>query len=444
MTPLDLLRDDAQAIFSAAIRAVQADQFLAAAEIAALQTDAGRPIRVAGMGKAAMAMAGVIEAELGPQIQEGTVAVPHGYPAHLPERLPAPVRIGVQTAGHPVPDTESLRAGHRLLAIAEACNAEDTLVVLISGGGSALAVAVPNAVELSDVQQVIQALLTSGAPIQSINVVRKHLSRIKGGQLARAAAPARVKALVVSDVVGDDLSTIASGPTVPDPSTFDEAIDVLREYDVWKQAPGAIRHHLEAGQEGTVKDTPLPGTAPFDHVTTELVATNRDALEAAARAAHERGYRSHVLGHGVTGEARDVARDHVETTSAHAGSDPVCLLWGGEPTVTVTGDGKGGRNQEAALSAALAMEGMERAAVFLSGGTDGIDGPTDAAGAWATPKTAATARRRGLDPRGHLEKNDAYPFFDALGQLLRPGPTHTNVMDVHVSLIAGEHAERVT
>lgn len=442
--PLDRLCNDAQAIFSAAIRAVQADRFITAAESARLRADARSPIRVVGMGKAAMAMAGVLEAELGPQIQGGTVVVPHGYPAHLPERLPAPTRTDVRTAGHPVPDADSLRAGRRLLAIAEASGAEDTLVVLISGGGSALAVAVPDGVELSEVQQVVQALLTSGAPIQAINAVRKHLSRIKGGQLARAAAPARVKALVVSDVVGDDLSTIASGPTVPDPTTFDDAIDVLQRYDIWRQASPAIRHYLAAGRDGAVEDTPRPGTAPFDHATTQLVATNRDALEAAAQVARERGYHPHILAHDVTGEARDVARAHIETMNAYAGSEPVCVLWGGEPTVTVTGDGKGGRNQEAALAASLAMEGMEQAAVFLSGGTDGIDGPTDAAGAWATPQTVGAARAHGLDPGAYLKNNDAYSFFDRLDQLLRPGPTHTNVMDVHIGLAANEGVGRAT
>ena len=441
MIQQDRLNDDARAIFSAAVRAVQADQLLSTAVLEELSSGRDGPCRVIGMGKAAMAMAGVLEARLGALIREGLVVVPHDYPSHLPDRLPAPNRIAVWTGGHPVPDAESLQAGRRFRSIAEACGAKDTLTVLISGGGSALAVDVPEAVTLGQVQQTVQALLTSGAPIQAINAVRKHLSQIKGGQLARAAAPASVRALVVSDVVGDGLSTIASGPTVPDPSTFGDAVEALKQHGVWAQVPGAVRQHLEAGQDGDVAETTNPGTALFDHVTTQLVGTNRDALEAAAEAARARGYTPSIVDHGVTGEAQEVARAHVRTLRAKAASEPVCCLWGGEPTVTVTGSGTGGRNQEAALAGAIALEGFERAATFLCGGTDGIDGPTDAAGAWATPATTQTARRHGLDPHAHLDDNDAYPFFEARDQLLQPGPTHTNVMDVHVGLVGATSSD---
>jgi hydroxypyruvate reductase len=437
MIPPVRRNEDARAIFAAAVRAVQADHLLTAEVLKTLAPGRGAALRVIGFGKAAMAMAGVLEAELGAAIREGLVVVPHDYPSHLPDRLPAPERIAVETAGHPVPDERSVRAGRRFRAIAESCASEDTLVVLISGGGSALAVDVPDGVTLPHVQQTVRALLTSGAPIQAINAVRKHLSRFKGGQLARAAAPATVRALVVSDVVGDDLSTIASGPTVPDPSTYGEAIEALKQHDVWTRVPAAVRQHLKAGHRGAVAETPKPGTAVFDHVTTQLVGTNRHALDAAAEAARARGYEPHILDTEVTGEARAVARSHVQALRDEAGSGPVCGLWGGEPTVTVTGSGTGGRNQEAALAGAIALEDDERAVTLLCGGTDGIDGPTDAAGAWATPATVRAARRLGLDPRAHLDNNDAYPFFEALDQLLKLGPTHTNVMDVHIGLVSG-------
>lgn len=427
--------DDARAIYSAAVCAVQADQLITPAVLDALGASGDASFRVIGMGKAAMAMAGVLEARMGASIREGVVVVPHGYPSHLPDRLPAPQRLAVVEAGHPVPDEHSQQIGRRFREIAGSCDADDTLVVLISGGGSALAVDVPEGLTLDDVQQTVQALLTSGAPIQAINAVRKHLSRIKGGQLARTAAPASVHALVVSDVVGDDLSTIASGPTVPDPSTFEDAIEALQEYGVWARVPVAVQRHLEDGRDGAVVETPEPGTAVFDHTTTRLIGSNRDALDAASQAARERGYETHILAHDVTGEARDVAREHVDTLMARADAAPICCLWGGEPTVTVTGNGTGGRNQEIALAAAIALDGSERAMVFLSGGTDGIDGPTDAAGAWATPTTATDARRHGLDPQAHLDDNNAYPFFDELDQLLKPGPTHTNVMDIHIGLV---------
>jgi hydroxypyruvate reductase len=387
------------------------------------------------VGKAAMAMAGVFEQRLKRPIQRGMAVVPHDYPDHFPSYLPEPAEIEVVEAGHPVPDAASLEAGRRMRDIATNCEAGDTLIVLISGGGSALAVDVPEALSLEQVQQTVNKLLRSGAPIHATNTVRKHLSRIKGGQLARAAAPATVHALVVSDVVGDDLSTIASGLTVPDPTTFADALTALHTHGVWSDVPAAVRRYLTAGQNGDIDETPKPGSPVFDHVTTQLIGTNRTALEAAAQAAQERGYEPHVMASDVTGEAREVAPDHVEALAAHDETQPVCCLWGGEPTVKVTGGGTGGRNQEAALAAALALDGWDRPAVFLAGGTDGIDGPTDAAGAWATPATVQQAQKQGLDPREHLDTNNAYPFFDALDQLLRSGPTHTNVMDVHIGLV---------
>lgn len=427
---------DAKAIFSASIRAVQADAMMNGEPVREALSETSRSTYVIGMGKAAMAMAGALEQRADQPVAGGTVVVPYAYPAHYPDRLPVPQRITVKTAAHPVPDRASVEAGTLLRSIATACTADDLLLVLISGGGSALAVDPPSELALRDIQRTVDVLLASGAPIQAINSVRKHLSRIKGGQLAQAAAPAAVHALVVSDVVGDDLSTIASGPTVPDPTTYADAIEALKVHDVWRDAPASIRHYLKAGDDSTHRETPKPGDTLFENITTSLIGTNRTALHAAASAARERGYAPHVLTRTMAGEARHLAQRHVEVLMQHAGPEPVCCLWGGEPTVTVTGDGKGGRNQEAALSAALALDGVPRPAAFLAGGTDGIDGPTDAAGAWATPGTVAQARSRGINPQARLDANDAYTVFDLLGQLIRTGPTHTNVMDVQVGLVA--------
>ena len=440
--PLPPLVDDARHLFDAAVRRVQADRLLAATDLREggdSPIDAYDEVRVAGMGKAAMAMAGVLEDRYGKHVSQGDVVVPAGAPETYPDRLPSPERIRVLEGGHPLPSEGSARAGRRLLEQARAVGEEDLLVVLVSGGGTALSSLPVDAVDLPDLKATYHRLLTAGVPIHPANVVRKHLTQVGGGQLAQAAHPAQVRALVVSDVVGDDLSTIASGPTVPDPSTYEEAVRVLYRYDLWHDVPASVRDHLAAGAQDRHPETPGAQSECFTTVRTSLIGSNDTALAAARSVAEERGYTVRLVRSDVEGEARVVAREHVDDMLAATVEDPTCWLWGGEPTVTVTGEGTGGRNQEMALSAALALEEADRPVVFLSGGTDGIDGPTDAAGAWATTETAAAAREAGLDPRAHLENNDAYPFFEALDQLLRPGPTHTNVMDVHVGLV---HPER--
>ena len=428
---------DAQAIFRAAVRGAQADVLLTQTPWttwAPNPLDQYRRVVVAGMGKAALAMAGMVEQQLGEQIAEGAVVVPHGHTQTPPPHCPPPRRIEVLEAGHPVPDEHSVQAARRILALAEDCAEDDLLLVLISGGGSSLCADFEPPVTLADAQQTFRLLLESGADIHQINTVRKHLSRIGGGRLARAAAPADVLALVISDVVGDDLSVIASGPTVPDPTTFAEAIAVLRRYDLWHRVPESVRVRLEAGVTDPSLETPKPADPRFARVVTRLIGTNRRALEAAADEARQRGYSVRIITDRLTGEAREVGPRLVTALRDVREDRPVCLLWGGETTVTVRGSGRGGRNQELALAAALAMEGWDAAAVLLSGGTDGRDGPTDAAGAWATPDTAPRARACGMDPRAYLDNNDAYTFFEALEQLLFTGPTHTNVMDVQVGL----------
>lgn len=430
--------DDARALFRASVRRVQADRMIGALDAEELSS---RPfvaydeVRVVGMGKAAMGMAGVLESRLRDSSIEGAVVVPEEYPRAYPDRLPTPSTVQVMEGGHPLPTEGSVRAGRRLLEQAQAVGEGDLLLVLVSGGGTALSTVPAEGLDLADLTTTYHQLLTGGVDVHQANAVRKHLTQVGGGQLARAAHPADVSALIVSDVVGNDLSVIASGPTVSDPSTYEEAVRVLYRHDLWRDVPAPVRDHLSEGARGRVPETPAAGASCFEETQTTLVGSNEQALDAARAAAEERGYRVRAVTPGVEGEARSVGADHVETMLQDAPTEPTCRLWGGEPTVTVTGDGTGGRNQEVALGGALALETASHPAVLLSGGTDGIDGPTDAAGAWAAPATAEEARTAGCAPEDHLAENDAYSLFDAIGQLIRTGPTHTNVMDIHVGLV---------
>jgi len=430
---------DAHGIFEAAVRGVQAPQLVASSnpgDWAHEPLSAYQSVRVVGMGKAALAMAGVVEQHLGDAVHGGCVVVPEGYPAALPEACPAPRVIDVVEGGHPVPTSESVLGARRIEAQAEAASAGDLVLVLVSGGGTALSSRPVEPLELADLKRTYHLLLRSGVDVHRMNAVRKHLTGLGGGQLARTAQPAHVSTLIISDVVGDEYSVIASGPTVPDPSTYEDAMRVLYTRDLWTEVPAPVRTHLSEGARGLRPETPKAGAECFAHTTNTLLGTNGTALSAAKEAAVARGYHVRAVTGAVEGEARTVGKSHVETMHQDPPSEPTCWLWGGETTVTVTGDGTGGRNQEVALGASLALEGVHSPAVLLSGGTDGIDGPTDAAGAWATPSTAERARAADCDPKDHLRRNDAYSLFDAIDQLLRTGPTHTNVMDVHVGLTA--------
>jgi hydroxypyruvate reductase len=286
---------------------------------------------------------------------------------------------------------------------------------------------------LADLRAVTAALLEAGAPIGELNTVRKHLEVLKGGGLARAAAPASVRALILSDVVGDPLDVIASGPVSPDPTTFEDAMAVLRDRGVWSRVPASVKSHLEAGAAGAIPDTPDAADALFRDVSVSVIGNAARAAEAAAAEAARLGYRATVESVTVTGEAREVgARLGAVAQGLPTGE---CRILAGETTVTVTGDGRGGRNQEAALSAAEALAGREDALVF-SVGTDGVDGPTDAAGAWVTGRTLGRATALGLDPRVALDRNDSYTFFRAMDDLVITGPTGTNVMDL-MGILAG-------
>jgi hydroxypyruvate reductase len=279
--------------------------------------------------------------------------------------------------------------------------------------------------------------LRAGADIHQMNTVRKHLSLIKGGQLARLASPAKVEALLLSDVVGDDLDVIGSGPAAPDSSTFGDAVAVLERFNLWKKVPGAVRRRLRDGADGRIEETPKPGDAVFRGVRNSIVGSNRLAVEACARRSRELAYRTLILSTSITGETREIAAMHAAIVrsvleSGQPVRGPACILSGGETTVTIRGEGEGGRNQEFALAAAIGIAGLENVVIF-SAGTDGTDGPTDAAGAIADGGTL----RRNPDARAFLDRNDSYRYFEALGDLVITGPTNTNVMDIRIMLIGG-------
>jgi len=435
------LRDHARRILDAAVAA--ADPRRAVRHALRLEGDAlavGGVERVAledidrvwviGAGKAAVGMALGAREVLGERIAGGTIVTRDGYGGRVPG-------IDVWEAAHPVPDTRGLAAAADALACARAAGPRDLVLCLLSGGGSALWPAPAAGVSLSELRTLTDALLRAGATIREMNAVRKHLSRIGGGWLARAAYPARVVTLVVSDVVGSPLDVIAGGPTVPDPSTFEDALGVLTAYEI--AAPAAVLRHLQAGAAGERPETPKPGGAEFDTVSAHVVAANADALRGAAAEAGGLGYRAEILADDLEGEAREVAREIARAAlerqqAMHSGAAPLALLLGGETTVTVRGRGAGGRNQELALALARELEGCP-GIVAASLGTDGTDGPTDAAGGLVDGGTVARGAAAGLDARDHLARNDSHPFLRATGDLLVTGPTGTNVCDVVLVLV---------
>ncbi len=422
------IREHARAIAAAALAAVDPfDAVLRALDARRREFEQARRVFVLGAGKASARMAEAAEAALGDRIRAGWVNTKHGHGAALKY-------VTCHECAHPVPDAAGVEGSRQIAAIASEAAEGDVVVCLISGGASALMPLPAGTLTLAEKQETTRLLLASGAGIHEFNAVRKHLSAIKGGRLAKLAAPARVVTLILSDVPGDELGVIGSGPTAPDPSTFAEARRILEARGIWGLAPEAVRRHLETVRE----ETPKPGDALFERVENVLIGTNRIALAAARQKAEELGYRTLLLASTIEGETRDVARMHAAIlnevrASGNPVAAPACILSGGETTVTLTGNGKGGRNQEFALAAALDMAGLENVLV-LSVGTDGTDGPTDAAGAFADGQTVARARDAGMDAGFYLRKHDAYPLFERLGDLLITGPTRTNVMDLHLVL----------
>ncbi|MBS1228067.1 MAG: glycerate kinase [Proteobacteria bacterium] len=383
---------------------------------------------VIGAGKASAAMARAVENCWQGAPLEGLVVTRYGYAV-------ACKAIEIVEAAHPVPDAAGYEAAARILKLVSGLTADDLVLCLISGGGSALLPLPAAGLSLKDKQEINRALLKSGATISEMNCVRRHLSAIKGGRLAAACYPARLVNLIISDVPGDDPVDIASGPSVPDASTCAEALAILRRYEI--SAPRHVLEVLESGQAESIK----PGDPRLPTIETKLIATPQMALEAAAEIARQNGFASHILGDSIEGEARDVGKVlagiALQVAKRQQPFAPPCvLLSGGETTVTVRGNGRGGRNVEFLLSLAIALQGASGVHA-IAGDTDGVDGQDEIAGAFLTPETLARAWAQGISPTDSLERNDGHGFFAALGDSLLTGPTLTNVNDFRAIVIAG-------
>jgi hydroxypyruvate reductase len=422
------MRRDAKAILMAALAA--ADPTAAVDRVLRVREDLDRYERifVVGAGKAGGTMARAVEQFLSGRISAGCINVKDGDPART--RL-----IELRPCGHPVPDERGFNGAKRIAEICGEAGENDLVICLLSGGASALTPFPAPPITLAEKQETTRLLLASGADIHEINAVRKHISAIKGGQLARLAAPAHVLSLILSDVVGDDLDVIGSGPTAPDASTFRTAFAVLEKYELRERVPARVRERLRTG----ARETPKPADPLFENVENIIVGSNQKSLESAARAAKDLGYKTLILSSTIEGETKDVARMHAAIarqirTYEQPARPPACVISGGETTVTMRNGnaGKGGRNQEFALAAAIEVAGLEDI-LILSAGTDGTDGPTDAAGAMADGTTVARANSRASDA---LRNHNAYPLFEELGDLITTGSTGTNVMDLHLILVS--------
>jgi glycerate-2-kinase len=426
-----------RAIFAAALRAV--DPFEAvlrqADHIRSRFTAGGcNRLLLLGFGKAAVPMAAAVEAVLADLSPEGVVVTKEGFNQQGELR-----RIQVREASHPLPDARGIAATEEIIRLARGADERTLAVVLISGGGSALLVAPAEGLTLTDKQDTTSLLLRAGADIHELNAVRKHLSRVKGGQLAEFLFPAPSLSLILSDVLGDRLDVIASGPTTPDGSTYADAVAIIERYHLVGKIPSPVLTHLRYGAVGAVPENPKAVSKVFASGETVIVANLGMALDAARREAEQGGFRTVLQSEPVTGEAREagrrLARRALDAMAGNAGDAPLCLISGGETTVTVRGSGRGGRNMELALAFARGIEGTD-GVTLLSAGTDGNDGPTDAAGAFADADTVARGRRAGCDPDQALDRNDSWTFFNQAGGLFRTGPTGTNVMDLQIVICA--------
>jgi glycerate 2-kinase len=397
-----------------------------------LPWDEIRDIVVVGGGKAAGPMAEAIEEALGDRVKDGLVNVLKGTEASYSLK-----RVKLNPASHPIPDKEGVRGVRAMMRMVSDLDQRDLVICLISGGGSALMPLPAEGVTLDDIQSVTGFLLKAGATINELNAVRKHLSAFKGGQLARACQPARVVSLILSDVVGDPLDTIASGPTSPDSTTFSIAVSVLKKYGVWDDLASSVKSRLDAGERGEIPDTPKADDPLFSNVRNIVVASNLTASRRATVEAERLGYRAQLLTTRLEGEARHAGVFIAGLANGMAVDGlplkpPASLVIGGETTVRVRGLGIGGRNQELALSAARKISGLN--CVIAALGTDGIDGPTDAAGAMVDGETVRRAEELSLDIHCFLEANDSYSFFKAMGDHIFTGPTGTNVNDLTILL----------
>lgn len=444
---LSRMRSQAQEIFHASLRPV--DPYEAVRRFFRLQGNAlvlGRKdeektvlnlqafsrIFLVGAGKATAPMARAVEDLLEGRIHKGIINVKYGFAETLRY-------TEVIEAGHPLPDHKGLEGTRRILDLLKSAGEGDLVIALISGGGSALLPLPAGTIALEEKHALTGQLLECGARIDEINALRKHISLSKGGQMARAAFPATTVTLMLSDVVGDKMDVIASGPFVPDQSTFEEAWAILEKYEL-RDIPESIRTHLRKGREGGIPETPKPGDEVFSRVHARIVGSNLLALQGAREKAEAMGYKTLILSSMVEGETKEVARVHTAIAKEILSSGqplqaPACVISGGETTVTIRGKGLGGRNQEFCLAAALDLTELPARVVVLSGGTDGNDGPTEAAGAVVDPGTVQRGVRAGMIAAACLRNNDSFRFFQKTGDLLITGPTKTNVMDVRLVLV---------
>ena len=436
------LRKDALAIFQAGVKAVdpknavkrhlkRQDEMLSVGNQTYDLTDY-KGVYVVGAGKASAAMAKAIEEILADRIKASAINVKYGH--SVPLKI-----VHVNEAGHPVPDEAGLRGTQQIFQLLRQTGEKDLVICLISGGGSALLLRPAEGLNLENKQQATKLLLEVGATIHEINAVRKHISQVKGGQLAQLVYPSTLISLVLSDVIGDNLDSIASGPTVPDSSTFSDCLHILENYNIQQKIPSAVYELLKRGVRGEIKETPRVDDPAFKRSQNVIIGSNILAVKAAKEKADELKYQSLILSSFIEGETRDVAKVHTAIakeilSTGYPIARPACVISGGETTVTIRGKGLGGRNQEFALAAAIEIDGLE-GVVILSGGTDGTDGPTDAAGAIVDGATVHRAKTEGLDAEYHLRENDSYHFFKPLGDLLITGPTYTNVMDLRLVIV---------
>lgn len=436
------LRHSARLIWEAALNAASPStclrNFIQAADgeliVAGQKIPRKGRLFVVGTGKASAKMAQVVEEILGDRISGGLVVTKYGHASPLR-------RVRLMEAGHPIPDAAGMRAVEEIHQLLRGLSSDDVVLCLISGGGSALWPAPAIGITLEEKQEVTQLLLRAGASIRELNAVRKHLSAVKGGQLARWASPARVISLIMSDVIGDPLDFIASGPTAPDTTSFSDALDIIQKYSV--EVSAAVLTRLQNGARGEIPDTPKPGDPLFDRVENHIIANNRLLIDAARKKARELNFNTLVLGTEVEGEARDIggffsAIAHEIEESGNPITTPACVLSAGETTVTVRGKGLGGRNQEMALAWAISMAARPSSmqSCFASVASDGTDGPTSAAGGLVDASTCARGVERGLVPANFLQANDSWHFLNATGDLIVTGPTQTNLMDLQILLVA--------
>lgn len=389
-------------------------------------------VLIVGGGKAGGPMTEALEEILGDWIEGGVVNILRGTETRYSVN-----RVKLNPSSHPVPDEGGVRGVQEMMRLTSNLSPDDLVFSIISGGGSSLMTLPAAGVSLEDVQDVTKKLLSSGATINELNAVRKHLSAFKGGRLAANCYPATVVSLILSDVVGDPIDIIASGPTAPDPSTYETAHEVLERHGVWGSVSPVVKDRIKQGLKGEADETPKPGSPVFDEVHNIVVANNLKAAKAAAAEAKKLGYNTEVISTFVEGEARHVGTVYAGLARSLAINDlpvakPGALILGGETTVTVKGSGKGGRNQELALSALVKI--AEHDCVVLALGTDGIDGPTDAAGAIVDGESLSRALSKQIDPQKHLKENDSYSFFKTLGDNVFTGPTGTNVNDLTLIL----------